>query len=98
MRVNWAERAILDLEEIRQFIEGDDAAMAMRIVLGLIKRTKKLRRLPGLGRPGRVLGTRELVVAPWIIAYRVSGAELWVLRVLHGAQKWPVKFSAKRRV
>jgi len=38
-----------------------------------------------LGRPGRVLGTRELVVpdTSYIIPYRVRGNTLEVLRVFH---------------
>jgi toxin ParE1/3/4 len=45
---------------------------------------------PNLGRLGRVLGTRELVVArtPYIVAYRIEEAAVVVLRVLHGAQQW----------
>lgn len=46
---------------------------------------------PALGRPGRVLGTRELVIDryPLIIPYRVVGDELQVLRVFHTSRKPP---------
>jgi toxin ParE1/3/4 len=49
---------------------------------------------PALGRAGRVVGTRELVVAstPYIIPYRVCEARVEVLRVFHAARKWPPKF------
>jgi toxin ParE1/3/4 len=48
-----------------------------------------------MGRPGRVKGTRELVIVgtPYIVAYRIKGDAVQVLRVLHGAQKWPQGFS-----
>ncbi|MGH9660026.1 MAG: type II toxin-antitoxin system RelE/ParE family toxin, partial [Bryobacteraceae bacterium] len=48
---------------------------------------------PQMGRPGRVLGTRELVVpdTPYIIPYRVRGERLELIAVFHGAQKWPVR-------
>jgi toxin ParE1/3/4 len=36
-----------------------------------------------------VLGTRELVVEPYVIAYRVKRGVLQILRVLHGARRWP---------
>jgi toxin ParE1/3/4 len=49
---------------------------------------------PGLGRPGRVEGTRELVVAntPYLVSYRVRNNVVEILRVFHGARKWPQKF------
>jgi plasmid stabilization system protein ParE len=44
-----------------------------------------------MGRPGRIEGTRELVISrtPYIAAYRIAGDNVRVLRVLHGAQQWP---------
>jgi toxin ParE1/3/4 len=46
---------------------------------------------PEIGRPGRVRDTRELVVArtPFIVAYRIRPAVVEIVRVLHGAQRWP---------
>ena len=46
---------------------------------------------PTQGRPGRVYGTRELVLAnyPFIIPYRVLGDEIHILRVFHTSQKLP---------
>jgi toxin ParE1/3/4 len=43
------------------------------------------------GRPGRVEGTRELVLAPlpFVAVYEVLENEVQVLRILHGAQQWP---------
>jgi toxin ParE1/3/4 len=44
-----------------------------------------------MGRPGRVPGTRELVIpnTPFIVPYRVVGNTIQVLRILHGARPWP---------
>ncbi len=46
-----------------------------------------------MGRPGRVLGTRELVVSetPYVIPYRVRQDRLELLAVFHGRQKWPLR-------
>jgi toxin ParE1/3/4 len=44
---------------------------------------------PHVGRPGRVAGTRELIVRPYITAYRVGEEEIEILRVLHHARDWP---------
>ena len=55
---------------------------------------KTLRKMPRMGRPGRVIGTRELVVTgtPFLIAYEVNDVEVRVLRVLHGRMQWPEGF------
>lgn len=49
---------------------------------------------PHAGRPGRVEGTRELIVArtPFIVIYTVGDA-VELLRLLHGAQQWPAGIS-----
>ncbi len=47
---------------------------------------------PERGRPGRVAGTRELVVprTNHIVVYRnAASGRIEILRVLHGAQRWP---------
>jgi toxin ParE1/3/4 len=46
---------------------------------------------PQIGRPGRFKGSRELVVGgtPYVIAYRIEADALVILRLLHGAQRWP---------
>jgi toxin ParE1/3/4 len=46
-----------------------------------------------MGRPGRVLGTRELVIpdTPYIIPHRVRRERLELIAVFHGHQKWPSK-------
>jgi toxin ParE1/3/4 len=43
------------------------------------------------GRPGRVEGTRELVLAPppFVAVYEVLENEVQVVRILHGVQQWP---------
>ena len=92
MRLRWTHLAELDLDEIAQYIGQDSPAAAARVVLELIDQAETL--LPGnpaIGRPGRVLGARELVVGhlPYIIAYRVRDKDVEILRVLHTARAWP---------
>jgi toxin ParE1/3/4 len=52
---------------------------------------QRLGRAPGRGRPGRISGTRELVVVgtPYIVAYRVHANDIEILTIQHGAQLWP---------
>lgn len=46
---------------------------------------------PNMGRLGRLKATRELVISrtSFIVAYRVKGKRIEILRVLHGSQQWP---------
>ena len=50
-----------------------------------------LERFPQSGRPGRIEETRELVIdrTPYIVAYRIVGDTVRILRVLHGSRRWP---------
>ena len=53
-----------------------------------------LARFPEIGRPGRVSGTRELVVSgtPFIVPYRIRQNDIEVITVLHAARQWPDRF------
>ncbi|MGZ8341172.1 MAG: type II toxin-antitoxin system RelE/ParE family toxin [Telluria sp.] len=56
-------------------------------------KTNKLADFPDIGRPGRVMGTRELIIHPnYVIPYRVRGEFVDILRVQHVARRWPKQF------
>ena len=92
MRLRWSRPAEKDLDEIADFIGQDSPAAAARVVLEVIDQTESnLVRNVGIGRAGRVLGTRELIIGslPYIVAYRVRDGIIEVLRVLHTSRRWP---------
>lgn len=92
MRLRWSRPAEKDLDEIADFIGQDSPAAAARVVLEVIDQTESnLVRNVGIGRAGRVLGTRELLIGslPYIVAYRVRDGIIEVLRVLHTSRRWP---------
>lgn len=83
-----------NLDAEAEYIARDKPLAAARVVATISKAVDKLRRHPGLGRPGRVPGTRELVVpgTPYIVPYRVRDDAVEILRVFHAARRWPSKF------
>jgi toxin ParE1/3/4 len=88
----WSPAAIADLVALRAYIEQDDPAAAQRVALHVIRNVETLlANSPEMGRPGRVPGTRELVIprTPYIVPYRLVGNTIQVLRVFHGARRWP---------
>jgi addiction module RelE/StbE family toxin len=91
MQVRWTEPAARDLEEISEYIRSDRPAAARHVAQSLFDAANSLTLLPGRGRMGRIPGTRELIVVglPYIIVYKISDAAIHVLRIYHGARKWP---------
>ncbi|MFA4828870.1 MAG: type II toxin-antitoxin system RelE/ParE family toxin [Thermodesulfovibrionales bacterium] len=89
MIIRWLDEAISDLIEIRDYI-ANDKPQAAQAVAGRIRKTVDLLKdQPGIGRPGRVEGTKELIIPglPYIIPYRVKANSIEILRVLHTARK-----------
>ena len=91
MTIVWSPRAIEHLAHLRAYIARDNPKAANRIASALLEAVERLAELPNLGRPGRVAGTRELVVSstPYVIPYRLRADRLEVIAVFHARQKWP---------
>lgn len=91
MRIRWTPPALAQIAEIHQYIAADNPQAARRVVAQIRKDATLLSAQPGVGRAGRVPGTRELVVSryPFIIAYRVDRNEIPILAVIHSARRWP---------
>ncbi len=95
MQVRWFADAVLDLIEIRKYIAKERPQSANDIAQLILKYIDVLKNNPGIGRPGRITDTKELILAgtPYIVPYRVKGGILEILRVLHGAMRWPEDLS-----
>jgi len=91
MRLKWTNQAINDLVSVRRYIEKDKPGAARQIVRKITSSAEMLPAHPAMGRPGRVAHTRELIVmgTPYILPYRVKRKSVEIVRVLHGAMKWP---------
>ena len=94
MRVRWLRTALANLEAQADYIGEDSPAAARRVVQRIFRAVNLLKKNPAMGRPGRVAGTRELVVAgtPYILPYRVRADAVEILRVFHAARRWPEGF------
>ena len=86
--LTWRPAALTDVAGIKAYIARDNPVAAQRVVDRVVKSVKKLARLPKMGRPGEVEGTREFLVQPWkyILVYRDLPDSVEVIGVFHGAQ------------
>lgn len=94
MQVKWLRTALRNLDEEATFIAADDPRAAQLVVERVLNAVEMLASQPAVGRPGRVSGTRELVVAKtrYLIPYRVRGNVVEVLRVFHTSRRVPKRW------
>ena len=92
MIVRWTPTGLRDLECLHAYVAEDNAEAAAISVERVLAAIEELRRHPEMGRRGRVSGTRELVVSPYVIGYRAKGATLQILGIIHGGRRWPESF------
>jgi plasmid stabilization system protein ParE len=78
---------------LREHIAKDSDRNAAAVAGRILEAVDLLQTHPEIGRPGRLVGTRELVVpdTPYVIPYRVRLERLQPIAVFHGRQKWPAK-------
>ena len=90
MRLFWTSEALDDRRAIYDYIEADNPLAALNLDELFSEKVRNLIDHPGLGRIGRVTGTRELVVHKnYILIYDTTANSVRVLRVLHAAMQWP---------
>jgi toxin ParE1/3/4 len=90
VKLSWTRPANLDRRNIREYIARDNPAAALALDEMFSEKAGRLADRPGLGRPGRVAGTRELALHPnYILIYDVAEDLVRVLRILHAARQWP---------
>ena len=90
LEVIWRPSGRRQLDGLIQYIRDRDIAAAERMEAAFRGSIDRLRIMPYLGRPGRVVGTREWVVHPnYLLIYRIENETLVVLRALHARQRYP---------
>lgn len=90
LELEWGDEAQDDLISIVVYIAADNPLAALDLKDEIEKKVEGLRKQPRMYKPGRVSGTRELVVRDnYIVVYGEDGHTVSVLRVLHAARPWP---------
>jgi toxin ParE1/3/4 len=91
MEIRWSPEAAFDFTAIIQYIRKDNPSAALRVARAVHEAIAQLNTFPNRGRSGRVSGTRELPLSrlPFVVVYRVKENAVEIVRLLHGAQRWP---------
>jgi toxin ParE1/3/4 len=89
--IEWSVPAINDLKSAGEYIAEENRTAAKKMASRVQEGVEYLTEYPHMGRPGRLEGTRELVVSgtPFIVVYWIREGAVQILRVLHHARKWP---------
>ncbi|EQC01766.1 type II toxin-antitoxin system mRNA interferase toxin, RelE/StbE family [Photorhabdus temperata] len=91
MKIIWRKIAEADRERIFDYIAQNSPNAALELDADFDTKIELAVQQPKLYRPGRMRGTREIVVRHnYVIVYRIKDSgTVVVLRVLHAAQQWP---------
>ena len=95
LKIVWSPQAREDLLSLISYVAADNPRAATELRNRMLSKIELLAKTPHTGRPGRVPGTKELVVdkTPYLIPYRCANERLEILRVYHSSRKWPAEFG-----
>lgn len=95
MKLIWSPEARDDLREMVLYLSDKNPYAAKALYERIEEAATQLIGNPYLGRPGRVPHTREWVVDHtfYILPYQLISDRIEILRVYHGARKWPGQFD-----
>jgi len=91
VKIEWLPMALANRRSQLDYVAERNPWAAINMGDIIEAAVQRLTEQPRIGRPGRHKGTRELVVVgtPYVIAYRIEAETVVILRLLHGAQRWP---------
>jgi len=89
--VAWTIEAEQDRFEVWGYIAADDIDAAIHMDQLFTAAADRLAEHPMMGAPGRIPGTRELVIHDnHRLVYEVEEDDVRVLALVHAARKWPL--------
>jgi len=96
MQIKWLKKALENLDHEASYIAESDPVAARAMVETILSSVENLADHPAMGRPGRVLGTRELIITNtrYLVPYRVNTQHnrVEILRVFHSSRKTPASW------
>nr|VFJ63823.1 MAG: addiction module toxin, RelE/StbE family [Candidatus Kentron sp. FM]VFJ64540.1 MAG: addiction module toxin, RelE/StbE family [Candidatus Kentron sp. FM]VFK15147.1 MAG: addiction module toxin, RelE/StbE family [Candidatus Kentron sp. FM] len=92
--IESTRQAYRDIDAVHDYIARDNPIAAQGVLDKIEAMIDHLPRNPALGRAGRVMRTRELVVpsVPYIVVYSLEEEFIDILAIIHTARRWPVRF------
>ena len=88
MAIRWSHDAPEQLGSIWEHIAEDSPEAARMTVERILEAIDRLAAFPQSGRRGRIEGTRELIVPPYVIVYRAQPDAVTIEAVLHGRRRY----------
>jgi addiction module RelE/StbE family toxin len=96
--LKWRPMALADRDAIMEHIADDNVPAALELDEDFETHAARASATPTLYKPGRMKGTREIVVrANYVMIYQVEGEAVAILRVQHATQQWPAADAKKRK-
>ncbi len=87
MTVRWTPIAADNLTAVYDYLAQDNEKAARATVEELLKAVDRLEQFPRIGREGRRSGTRELVLPPFIVVYRIREDVVVIDAILHSSRR-----------
>ncbi|MCU1303021.1 MAG: plasmid stabilization system protein RelE/ParE family [Candidatus Sulfotelmatobacter sp.] len=93
-QIKWLKTALKNLDDELSHIAGDSPVSARLVARRISDAIALLATQPSIGRPGRIIGTRELLVpgTRYLIPYRVRHGVIEILRVFHASRRPPKRW------
>jgi toxin ParE1/3/4 len=91
VKVFWTPEALQDRIDIWDFVAADNPLAAANLDAIFSTAASRLAEQPQIGRIGKTMGTRELVVhASYRMVYEISNESVWILALIHTSRLWPL--------
>jgi toxin ParE1/3/4 len=90
MRIVWAETAIIDLEDIIEYISTDSINIAIEKYTLIRNATNELKKYPEKNRiipeleKNNIRKYREIIVKPWRIMYKREQKIVYIMAIIDG--------------
>lgn len=90
MNILWRERALDDVEAIRNYIASDNSFYAKIFVEKIVEQAEKLIDFPMFGRVVPEYDNesiREIIYRDYRMIYEIFDGEIYIITVIHGSRR-----------